>query len=168
MGYEIAEQLGWELPDAIVYPTGGGTGLIGMWKAFEEMEELGWIGAARPKMISVQAEGCAPIPRAFAKGEAESRQWEGARTYASGLRVPKAFADFLILRDVRASGGEAVAVSDDEMRRACDEIGALEGLFVAPEGGASWAAAKKLADSGRLDRKSRIVLFNTGTGFKYL
>jgi threonine synthase len=168
MGYEIAEQLGWELPDAIVYPTGGGTGLIGMWKAFDEMEERGWIGSRRPKMIAVQAEGCAPIPRAFAEGAAESRKWEDARTYASGLRVPRAFADFLILRDVRASGGAAVAVSDDEMRRACDEIGALEGLFVAPEGGATWAGAKKLADSGILDRSSRVVLFNTGTGFKYL
>ena len=168
MGYEIAEQSGWELPDAIVYPTGGGTGLIGMWKAFEEMEALGWIDARRPRMISVQAEGCAPIPRAFAEGAEQSRAWENAETYASGLRVPKAFADFLILRDVRASHGEAIAVSDDEMRRASDEIGSCEGLFVAPEGGATWAAAKKLAAQGRLDRGSRIVLFNTGTGFKYL
>jgi threonine synthase len=168
MGYEIAEQSDWTLPDAIVYPTGGGTGLIGMWKAFDEMEEMGWIDSRRPRMISVQAEGCAPIPRAFAEGAADSRKWEDAHTYASGLRVPKAFADFLILRDLRASGGEAVAVSDDEMRRACEEIGRCEGLFVAPEGGASWAAAKKLADSGRLARDARIVLFNTGTGFKYL
>lgn len=168
MGYEIAEQFGWELPDAILYPTGGGTGLIGMWKAFDEMEEMGWIRGRRPRMIAVQAEGCAPIPRAFEEGADDSRKWEGAHTYASGLRVPRAFADFLILRYVRASGGDAIAVSDDEMRRACDEIGSLEGLFAAPEGGATWAAAKKLAASGRLDRNSRVVLFNTGTGFKYL
>jgi threonine synthase len=167
MGYELAEDLGWELPDAIVYPTGGGTGLIGMWKAFEEMEELGWIGSKRPRMISVQAAGCAPIPKAFAEGKDSSEKWENASTYASGLRVPKAFADFLILRDIRASGGDAVAVSDDEMRKAEREIGAAEGLFVAPEGAATWAAAKSLAAAGRLDRRSRIVLFNTGTGFKY-
>src|SRR5262245_47455982 len=118
MGYELAEDFGWELPDAIVYPTGGGTGLVGMWKAFEEMEELGWIGPKRPRMISVQAEGCAPIPKAFAEGKDVSEKWENASTYAAGLRVPKAFADFLILRDIRASGGDAVAVSDEEMRQA--------------------------------------------------
>ncbi len=168
MGYELAEDFGWELPDAILYPTGGGTGLIGMWKAFDEMEELGWIGPRRPRMISVQATGCAPIPKAFAEGRAASEKWENAETYASGLRVPKAFADFLILRDVRASGGDAVAVTDDEMRRAADEIGAAEGLFACPEGAAVWAAAKKLSASSRLDPRSRIVLFNTGTGFKYL
>ncbi|MGH9366513.1 MAG: threonine synthase [Thermoanaerobaculia bacterium] len=167
MGYEIAEDLGWELPDAIVYPTGGGTGLIGMWKAFEEMEELGWIGGKRPRMIAVQAAGCAPIPRAFEQGRDVSEKWENAQTYASGLRVPKAFADFLILRDIRASGGDAVSVTDEEMRQAEREIGGAEGLFVAPEGAATWAAAKKLAEEGRLDRGSRIVLFNTGTGFKY-
>lgn len=168
MGYELAESFGWELPDAILYPTGGGTGLIGMWKAFEEMEELGWVGKKRPRMISVQASGCAPIPKALAEGRAVSEKWENAETYASGLRVPKAFADFLILRDIRASGGDAVAVSDDEMRRAADEVGAAEGLFVCPEGAAVWAAAKKMAAEGRLDRSSRVVLFNTGTGFKYL
>ena len=168
MGYELAEQLDWELPDAILYPTGGGTGLIGMWKAFEEMEELGWIGSARPRMIAVQAEGCAPIPKAFAEGKDSSEKWEGAATYAAGLRVPKAFADFLILRDIRASGGDAVSVSDDEIRRAESEIGRLEGLFVSPEGAAAWAAAKKLANERRLDRTSRVVLFNTGTGFKYV
>jgi threonine synthase len=167
MGYELAEEFGWELPDAIVYPTGGGTGLIGMWKAFEEMEELGWIGAKRPRLISVQAAGCAPIPKAFASGAEASEKWEGAETYASGLRVPKAFADFLILRDLRASGGDAVAVTDEEMRAAEREIGQAEGLFVCPEGAAAWAAARNLADAGRLDRGSRIVLFNTGTGFKY-
>ncbi len=168
MGYELAEEFGWELPDAVVYPTGGGTGLIGMWKAFEEMEAMGWIGPKRPKMISVQAEGCAPIPKAFAAGKPVSERFEGAQTYASGLRVPKAFADDLILRDVRASGGSAVAVSDDAMRGASDEIGAAEGLFVSPEGGAAWAGAKKLAARGELARESRVVLFNTGSGFKYV
>jgi threonine synthase len=168
MGYELAEDLGWELPDAIVYPTGGGTGLIGMWKAFDEMEEMGWIGSKRPKMISVQAEGCAPIPKAFAEGKPVSERFPDAHTYASGLRVPKAYGDYLILRDLKASAGFAVAVSDDDMRRACDEMGAKEGLFAAPEGGAAWAAAQKLVSDGRLHRESRIVLFNTGSGFKYL
>ena len=168
MAYELAEQMDWRWPDWIIYPTGGGTGLIGMWKAFDEMEELGWIGDKRPKMIAVQAEGCAPIPKAFAEGKDVSERFANAHTYASGLRVPKAYADYLILRDIRASGGFAVAVSDDDMREACDAIGKAEGLFVAPEGGASWAAVKKLAADGRLDRASRIVLFNTGTGFKYV
>jgi threonine synthase len=168
MGYELAEDFGWTLPDAIFYPTGGGTGLIGMWKAFEEMEELGWIGGRRPKMFAVQAEGCAPIPKAFAEGKAVAEKFPNAHTYASGLRVPKPFADYLILRYIRESEGAAIAVTDDEMRSACDEIGAAEGLFVAPEGGAVWAAAKKLAAAGELDPVSRIVLFNTGSGFKYL
>ncbi len=167
MGYELVEDFGWELPDAIVYPTGGGTGLIGMWKAFEEMEEMGWIGSKRPRMISVQAAGCAPIPEAFAAGAESSEKWDNAATYASGLRVPKAFADFLILRDIRASGGDAIAVTDEQMREAEQEIGAAEGLFVAPEGAATWAAARSLARQDRLDRAGRIVLFNTGTGFKY-
>jgi threonine synthase len=168
MGYELAEDFGWELPDAILYPTGGGTGLIGMWKAFEEMEALGWIGGERPRMISVQAAGCAPIPKAFREGKEVSEKWQNAETYASGLRVPKAFADFLILRGIRESDGDAIAVGDDEMRRAADEIGSAEGLFVCPEGAAVWAAAKALAATRRLDPKSRIVLFNTGTGFKYV
>jgi threonine synthase len=168
MGYELAEDFGWKLPDALIYPTGGGTGLIGMWKAFEEMEELGWIGSVRPRLISVQAAECAPIPKAFAEGRLVSEKWENARTYASGLRVPKAYADFLILKDIRESGGDAVAVTDEEMRRAEVDIGRSEGLFVCPEGAATWAAAKKLAAAGRLDRQSRIVLFNTGTGFKYV
>jgi threonine synthase len=168
MGYELAREFGWELPDAILYPTGGGTGLIGMWKAFDEMEELGWIGDRRPRMIAVQAAGCAPIPKAFDEGKEVSQKWEDAHTEAWGLRVPKAYADYLILRDVRASKGCAVAVTDDEMRRSCDEIGVSEGLFVCPEGGAVWAAAKKLVREGRLDPTRRIVLFNTGTGFKYL
>jgi threonine synthase len=168
MGYEIAEDFGWTLPDAILYPTGGGTGLIGMWKAFDEMEEMGWISSKRPRLISVQAEGCAPIPRAFAEGSEASQRWENASTYASGLRVPKAFADFLVLRAIRATGGDAIAVSDEAMRRACDEMGASEGLFAAPEGGAAWAAAKILAETGRLERGARIVVFNTGSGFKYV
>ncbi len=168
MGYELAEDFRWTLPDAILYPTGGGTGLIGMWKAFEEMEEMGWIDGKRPRMIAVQAEGCAPIPKAFAEGKAASEKFPNARTYASGLRVPKAFGDYLILRYVRDSRGSAVTVTDDEMRRACDEIGAAEGLFVAPEGGAVWAAAKGLAAAGALEPASKVVLFNTGSGFKYL
>jgi len=168
MSYELARDFSWTLPDAILYPTGGGTGLIGMWKAFDEMEQLGWIGGARPRMISVQASGCAPIAKAFAEGKAVSEKWENAQTYASGLRVPKAYADYLILRDIRASGGDAVAVTDEEMRVASDEIGSAEGLFVCPEGAAVWAAAKNLADAGKLDPRSKIVLFNTGTGFKYM
>jgi threonine synthase len=167
LGYEVAEDLGWELPDAVVYPTGGGTGLIGMWKAFGEMERLGWIGAKRPRMIAVQAEGCAPIPKAFTEGKTVAEKWENAATYASGLRVPKPFADFLILAILRESNGDAVTVTDDEMRKAENEIGAAEGMFVCPEGAATWAAAKKLAAAGRLDARSQIVLFNTGTGFKY-
>ncbi|HEY1434190.1 MAG TPA: threonine synthase [Thermoanaerobaculia bacterium] len=168
MGYELAEDLDWTLPDAILYPTGGGTGLIGMWKAFSEMEELGWIDGKRPRMFAIQAEGCAPIPKAFAEGKDVAEKFPNAHTYASGLRVPKPFADYLILQYVRDSGGSAVTVTDDEMRRACDEIGAAEGLFVAPEGGAVWAAAKNLVTSKALDPASRIVLFNTGSGFKYL
>ena len=168
MGYELAEDFGWTLPDAILYPTGGGTGLIGMWKAFDEMEELGWIGGKRPRMFAIQAEGCAPIPKAFAEGKTVSEKFPNAHTYASGLRVPKAFADYLILQYVRDSHGSAVTVNDDEMRAACDEIGAAEGLFVAPEGGAVWAAGKNLAAAGALDPGSRVVLFNTGSGFKYL
>lgn len=167
MGYELAEDFAWKLPDAVIYPTGGGTGLIGMWKAFAEMERLGWIGPERPKMIVVQAAGCAPIVKAFAEGKPVAERWENAATYASGLRVPKPFADFLILAIVRESGGDAIAVSDDEMRAAEEEIGRAEGLFVCPEGAATWAAAKRLAAEGRLNRGSRVVLFNTGTGFKY-
>ena len=168
LGYELAEDFGWELPDAVIYPTGGGTGLIGMWKAFAEMERLGWIGPKRPRMIVVQAAGCAPIPKAHALGKTTAEKWENAETYASGLRVPKPFADFLILAIVRESGGEAVAVSDDEMRAAESEIGESEGMFVCPEGAATWSAAKNLAAGGKLDRRSRIMLFNTGTGFKYV
>ena len=168
MGYEIAEQLGWTLPDVVVYPTGGGTGLIGMWKAFDEMEKLGWIGSARPRMVSVQAEGCAPIPKAFAEGKDVSVRFENAHTYASGLRVPKAYADYLILKILRDSNGEAVVVTDDEMRRGVVELASHEGLFAAPEGGAAWEAVKQLVAAGKIDRSERVVVFDTGTGYKYV
>ncbi len=168
MGYEVAEQLGWTLPDAIVYPTGGGTGLVGMWKAFDEMERLGWIGPERPKMVSVQATGCAPIVRAWAAGEAEAEPWAGAHTYASGLRVPRAVGDFLILDAVRASGGAAVAVADEEMRRWTPVVGADTGIFCAPEGAATAAAVPLLLETGVLRPDDRVVLFNTGSGLKYV
>jgi threonine synthase len=168
MGYEAAEQFNWELPDAIFYPTGGGVGMIGMWKAFDEMEQLGWIGKKRPKMISVQADGCAPIVRAFEQKAEFSEFWQGAHTAASGLRVPKAFGDFLILRAVRDSGGTAVSVTDRDMMRACGELAAKEGFFVAPEGGACIAALKKLRQSGFLGKADRILIYNTGSGYKYL
>jgi threonine synthase len=168
MGYELAEDFGWILPDVVVYPTGGGTGLIGMWKAFGEMERLGWIGSARPRMVSVQAEGCAPIPKAFAEGKDVSVKFENAHTYASGLRVPKAYADYLILKILRASKGEAVTVTDDEMRRGVSELASSEGLFAAPESGAAWEAVKKLVAQGKVDRGERVVVFDTGTGYKYV
>ncbi len=168
MGYEIAEQLGWTLPDVVVYPTGGGTGLIGMWKAFDEMEALGWIGPERPRMVSVQAEGCAPIPRALAEGKDVSASFPDAHTYASGLRVPKAYADYLILKILRASKGEAVTVTDDEMRRGALELASHEGLFAAPEGGAAWEAVKQLVARGKVGKDERIVVFDTGTGYKYV
>ena len=168
MGYEVAEQFDWELPEAIFYPCGGGVGLIGMWKAFAEMEELGWIGSARPKMISVQAAGCQPITRAFEQGTESSGFWEDAYTLASGLRVPKALGDFLVLRAIRESGGTAISVSDEEMLDAALLISGREGIFAAPEGGACVAGARRLLQSGFLKRTDRIVLFNTGSGLKYL
>jgi threonine synthase len=168
MGYELAEQLGWELPDAIFYPAGGGVGLIGMWKAFEEMEALGWIGSKRPKMIAVQAEGCQPVVLAFERGEARSEFFENAHTVASGLRVPKALGDFLMLNAIRASGGVAIAVSDPDMLDAGVELASKEGIFAAPEGGACVAALRKLLASGYLKRGERIVIYNTGAGLKYL
>ena len=168
MGYELAEQMGWELPDAIFYPTGGGVGLIGMWKAFGEMEELGWIGAKRPKMIAVQVEGCQPIVRAFEKGQARSEFWEGAHTVASGLRVPKPLGDFLILKAVRESGGTAIAVSDAELVDAGIRLAGEEGLFISPEGAACVSALEKLLKSGFLKRDDKIALYNTGSGLKYL
>jgi threonine synthase len=168
MGYELFEQLGGRLPDAIVYPTGGGTGLIGMWKAFDEMEALGWIDHRRPKMISVQAAGCAPMVRAFEAGVEDAGMWEGAATYASGLRVPGAIGDFLILRAVRASGGAAVAITDHQMVEWVGVIGATTGIFAAPEGGAVAAAVPILLDRGVLSPEDEVVLFNTGSGLKYV
>ncbi len=178
LGYELAEQLDWKLPDVILYPTGGGTGLIGMWKAFDEMEALGWIdppkdGFAvasnkRPRMFSVQASGCAPIVRAFEAGEKTAGEFPNAHTLASGLRVPKAIGDFLMLKILRDSNGGAVAVDDDEMIRTVREVGSTEGLFVAPEGAACFAALKSLRSAGKIGSGERVVIFNTGSGIKYL
>ena len=168
LGYELAEQLNWTLPDVIIYPTGGGTGLIGMWKAFAEMEELGWIDSRRPRMVTVQAAGCAPIVRAFEQGERFAAEFPNAATTASGLRVPKAIGDFLILDALRASGGTAVAVTDEELIAATREIGAAEGVFCAPEGAACLPALKKLLAAGQVQKDERVVLFNTGAGVKYL
>jgi len=167
MGYELAEQFNWELPDAIVYPTGGGMGVIGIWKAFEEMQALGWV-SGRPKMIAVQAEGCQPIVRAFERGQPRAEFFENASTVAAGLRVPKPLGDFLILNAVRASGGTAVAVSDAEMLDAGVELATLEGMFAAPEGTACVAALRRLLASGFLKPQERIVMYNTGEGLKYL
>lgn len=168
MGYEVAEQFGWTLPSAIFYPTGGGVGLIGMWKAFDELEALGWTSSARPKMIAVQAAGCQPVVRAFENGEAKSTFWENAHTVAAGLRVPKPLGDALSLTAVRASGGTAIAVSDEELLDASVQLAASTGIFPAPEGGACVAALKKLLANGFLKPEERIVLYNTGTGLKYL
>jgi threonine synthase len=168
MGYELAEQFGWELPDAIFYPTGGGTGLIGMWKAFDEMEQMGWIGSRRPKMVSVQAEGCAPIIRAFHSGATTGAEIENPQTIAAGLRVPKAVGDFIMLDILRKSGGSAVAVSDQDLVHAVKEIGEAEGIFAAPEGAATLPALRTLLENGQIGRDERVVLFNTGSGLKYL
>jgi threonine synthase len=168
MGFEVAEQFHWELPDAILYPAGGGVGLIGMWKAFAELEQLGWIGPKRPKMIAVQAAGCAPVVRAFERGEARSEFWQDAHTIAAGLRVPKALGDFLMLEAIRASGGTAIAVSDTEMLDAAIELASTEGIFAAPEGAACVAAVRRLIADGFLKSAERIVVFNTGSGYKYL
>ena len=168
MGYELFEQLGGRLPVAILYPTGGGTGLVGMWKAFGEMERLGWIGPERPRMFSVQAAGCAPIVRAWERGEAHAEPWADARTVAWGLRVPAAVGDFLILDAVRASGGAAVAVTDAAMADGVRRIGRTTGVFAAPEGGAVAAAVPALLEAGRLDAGEEVVLFVTGSGLKYI
>jgi threonine synthase len=168
LGYELAEQLNWKLPDAILYPTGGGTGLIGMWKAFAEMEALGWIDKKRPRMFSVQASGCAPIVRAFEAQEETAAEFPNAHTCASGLRVPKAIGDFLMLRILRESNGGAIAIDDQEMIRTVRDVGKSEGLFVAPESAACFAALKKLRTSGQIDHYERFVIFNTGSGIKYL
>jgi threonine synthase len=169
MGYEVAEQLGWRLPDWIFYPTGGGTGMVGMWKAFAEMSALGWIDAhRRPRMVTVQAETCAPIVRAFHAGAAHAEPWEHARTIADGLRVPRAIGDFLVLRAVRESGGTAVAVSDADMVAAMRDAGRLEGVSAAPEGGAAVHAAGQLAREGLIKPDDTVVVFNTGGALKYL
>ena len=168
LGYELAEQLNWQLPDVILYPTGGGTGLIGMWKAFDEMETLAWIGKKRPRMFAVQASGCAPIVRAFEARKKTAVEFPDAHTLASGLRVPKAIGDFLILKILRESNGGAVAVDDEEMTRVAREVGSKEGLFVCPEGAACFAALKSLRSAGKIASGERVVIFNTGSGIKYL
>jgi threonine synthase len=168
MGYEIAEQLDWNLPDVILYPTGGGTGLIGMWKAFDEMEQMGWIGPDRPRMVSVQAAGCAPIVKAFEEGRETAEMWQNATTVASGLRVPGAVGDFLMLRAIKESGGCAVSVTDEELMSAVPEMAAATGIFPAPEGAATLAALKKLVSSDQVTEDDRVILFNTGTGLKYI
>jgi threonine synthase len=168
MGYEVAEQFDWKLPDAIFYPTGGGVGLIGMWKAFDELEALGWISNQRPKMIAVQAAGCQPVVRAFERGESKSTFWDHAHTVAAGLRVPKPLGDALSLTALRYSGGTAIAVTDQELLDASLQLAAATGIFPAPEGGACVAALKKLLSNGFLKPDHRIVLYNTGTGLKYL
>jgi threonine synthase len=181
LGYELAEQLNWqhrkssrardlgsELPDVILYPAGGGTGLIGMWKAFDEMEALGWIGKNRPRMFAVQAAGCAPIVRAFQAGEKNAAEFPDAHTIASGLRVPKAIGDFLMLKILRESNGGAIAIDDEEMIRVAREVGASEGLFICPEGAACFAALKSLRSAGKIASGERVVIFNTGSGIKYL
>jgi threonine synthase len=168
LGYEIAEQLGWTLPDVIVYPTGGGTGLVGMWKAFDEMQQLGWIGDKRPRMVTVQAAGCAPIVRAFEAGKSSAEPIQNATTIAAGLRVPKAIGDFLILDAIRESGGTAIAVTDDELVEGARELARNEGIFAAPEGGACVPAIRKLLERGDIKPDEKVVLFNTGSGIKYI
>ncbi len=167
MGLELADQLGWELPDAIFYPTGGGTGLIGMWKAFEELGRLGWIGKHRPRMIAVQAAGCAPIVKAFEAGLEHAPLWQNAHTIAAGIRVPAAIGDFLILSAVRESQGFAMAVTDEAILAARAEVGRVEGLLLSPEGAATYAAWKQALNDGRLSKDERVVLFNCATGLKY-
>ena len=168
MGYEIAEQLNWRLPDVIIYPTGGGTGLIGMWKAFGELEELGWIDGARPRMVSVQASGCAPIVKAFDENKATAEPWQNAHTVASGLRVPQAVGDFLMLQTIRDSHGTALSVSDDEMLVEISRVGKAEGIFFCPEGAACVAALRRLVDNGWIKSDDEVLMFNTASGLKYL
>lgn len=167
MGYELAEQLGWSLPDVIIYPTGGGTGIVGMWKAFAEMEELGLIGSERPRMVVVQAEGCAPIVRAYEQGERHAELWQNAQTAAAGMRVPVAIGDYLILDAVRQSGGTALTVSEDDFRAAQLDLGKLGGIYAAPEGAATYAGLKKLVARGEVKSDELVVLFQTGMGLKY-
>ncbi len=167
MGLELAEQLNWKMPDVIIYPTGGGTGLIGMWKAFDELEQIGWIGSERPRMIAVQAEGCAPIVKAFNEGNRHAEPWENAETIAAGIRVPAAVGDFLILDAVRESDGFAVSVSDGEINSAHSECALKEGVLLCPEGAATLAALKKELSSGRIKSNEQVILFNCATGLKY-
>ena len=167
MGIELAEQLGWNVPDVILYPTGGGTGLIGMWKAFAELEAIGFIGAKRPRMVAVQAAGCAPMVRAYERGEEHAARWENAHTIAAGIRVPQALGDFLILRAVRESGGFAIAVDDKTIAAGLDEVARTEGFLMCPEGAATYAALKQALGDGRIRREEQAVLFNCATGLKY-
>src|SRR5262249_8501650 len=167
MGLELAEQLGWELPDVIFYPTGGGTGLIGMWKAFAELEAIGFIGSKRPRMVAVQAAGCAPIVRAYDTGQDSAARWENAETIASGIRVPQAIGDFLILQAVRESGGFAIAVSDESIVAAVDDVARKDGVLLSPEGGATVAAYQQALAGGKIRKEDRVVLFNCATGLKY-
>ncbi|MFZ2006951.1 MAG: threonine synthase [Stellaceae bacterium] len=167
MGLELAEQLGWDVPDVIFYPTGGGTGLIGMWKAFAELEEMGWIGKKRPRMVAVQAAGCAPMVKAWEDGVEHAPRWQDAHTFAAGIRVPVAVGDFLILRAVRESGGFAIAVVDDAIQAAWEEVGGAEGLLLCPEGAATYAAYKQALADGRVGAGERVVLFNCASGLKY-
>lgn len=167
MGLELAEQLGWELPDVIFYPTGGGTGLIGMWKAFDELEKIGWIGSKRPRMVAVQASGCAPIVKAYEEGEEHAPLWQDAHTVAAGIRVPIAVGDFLILQAVRESGGFAIAVDDDTILAARDRVSQEDGVLLCPEGAATLAAYEKALDEGRVSSGDRVVLYNCATGLKY-
>ncbi len=167
MGYELAEQLSWSLPDVIIYPTGGGTGLVGMWKAFDEMEQLGWIGPKRPRMVTVQSDGCAPMVRAFQEGKEFAEPWASAATLADGLRVPAAVGDFLILRALRESNGTALAVSDGEMMADAALMGRTQGMFTCPEGAAPLSAFRHLRAQGWIDDHETVVLFNTGSGLKY-
>ena len=168
MGYELAEQFNWELPDVILYPTGGGTGLIGMWKAFDEMERMGWVDGRRPRMVTVQAEGCAPIVKAFAAGASAGAEICDAHTVAAGLRVPRAIGDFIMLDILRKSGGTALAVTDQELLAAVHEIGSAEGMLMAPEGAACLPALRQLLERGEVGSDERVVLFNTGSGLKYI
>ena len=168
MGYELAEQFDWELPEVVIYPTGGGTGLIGMWKAFDEMEQMGWIGPERPRMISVQAEGCAPIVRAYNAGDEHAEPWINAETIAAGLRVPAAVGDFLMLKAIRDSGGCALSVTDEELMASASKMAAAVGSFPAPEGAATLSALEKLIAQNLVSERERVVLFNTGTGLKYI
>ena len=168
MGYELAEQFDWKLPEVVIYPTGGGTGLIGMWKAFDEMEQMGWIGPERPRMISVQAEGCAPIVRAYSAGDEHAEPWINAETIAAGLRVPAAVGDFLMLKAIRDSGGCALSVTDEELMASASKMAAAVGSFPAPEGAATLSALEKLIAQNLVSERDRVVLFNTGTGLKYI